>query len=161
MTNIIDIKKGKKQAKRRFITHISLILLLSAAVITGSVLLLIYSNLDYIWNLILDIVICSLLLIFLIFYFLNIFPIIKHYLAFFSSINQTAIEHRRRMVFIKEIQDKNIDNVNHRVLQFAYHEGDKEYIEDLYVVDSDISFDANYIYRLDTFRNVIVAFEVL
>ena len=161
MTEIIDIKKGKKQAKWRFFLQISLIFLFFAAVIAGSILLLIFSNLDYILNLVIDIIICSLLLVFLIFYFFNLFPIAKHYYLFFKSINHSAIEHRRRLVFIKEIEHKNIDNVDHRVLQFSYFEGENEYIENLYVVDSDVEFDVGVNYRLDTFRNVIVGFEVL
>lgn len=158
---VIDIASNQKKAKKRFILHISLISLITALGITGSVLLLIYSKLEYTLNLILDIVICSLVAILLIFYFFNIFPLDIHYYRLYKNASSASLEHLRRMTFIKEVEPKDIDKVTHRVLQFSYREGEKEYIHNLYVLDNDVSFNEGTSYKLDTYHNVIVAFEVL
>lgn len=159
MENVIDIKKGKKQITRRFIIHISLISLLSVAVILTDILLLIYSTLDYIPNLIIDIVISVLLIILLLFYFINIFPLDSYYFKFYKGLNETTLEHHRRLKFVKEIDNKDIDKVTHRVLQFSYMEGENLYIENLYVLDSDVSFDELKVYKIDTYHNVIIKYE--
>ena len=161
MEKVIDFGDIKKRSIRRFIVHISLISLISAAIIVGSIFLLILSNLDYFWNLLACIILCNLLAVLLLFYFLNIFPIDKHYYSYFRKINETAVEHRRRMIFLKEIDSKDIDKVNHRVLQFVYLEGENKYIDNLYVLDSDVSFKEGQSYKIDTYRNIIVRYEVI
>ena len=161
MEKLIDFGDIKRRSIGRFIAHISLISLLSISIIVGSVLLLIYSNLDYFWNLFTDILLCSLLAIFLLFYFLNILPMDWHYFSYFRTINETAVEHRRRLVFLQEIESKDIDKIKHRVLQFVYQEGENKFVDNLYVLDSDISFTKGQSYKIDTYRNIIIRYEVI
>ena len=159
--NLIDIASSQKKSKKRFILHISLISLITIGVITGSVFLLIYSKLQYTLNLVINILICSLLAIFLIFYFLNVFPLDLHYYKLFKHASGASLDHHRRMTYVKEIESKDIDKVTHRVLQFSYNEGENEYIDNLYVLDNDVSFNEGTSYKLDTYHNVIVSYEVL
>ena len=70
------------------------------------------------------------------------------------------LEHRRSMKFYKEIEEKEINNVTYRVLQFVYYEGETEYNDNLYVLDNDVKFIEGRSYRLDTFHNVIIRYEV-
>ena len=158
---IIDIANYQKKSKKRFIFHISLVSFLGVSIITGSVLLLIYSKFDYTWYLIADIVLCSMLLIGLIFYFLNIFPLDKHYYSTFKNASVASLDHHRRMTFLQEIGTKDIDKVTHRVMQFSYSEGENQYIDNLYVIDSNVSFKEGVSYKLDTYRNIIISFEAL
>ena len=76
-------------------------------------------------------------------------------------MNEVTLEHRRRLVFFKEIDGKEIGKVNYRVLQFVYLEGETEYNENLYVLDSDVSFIEGQAYQLDTYHNVIIKYEVI
>ena len=161
MEIVTDIKKEKKASLWRFIIHISLISLLSVAVIILDVLLLINSKLDYIPNLIVNIIATCLLIVILIFYFINIFPLDRYYLKFYKGVNETTLEHHRRLKFIKEIDSKDIDKVTHRVLQFSYMEGENLYVENLYVLDSEITFDELKVYKIDTYHNVIIKYEVI
>ena len=55
--------------------------------------------------------------------------------------------------------NKEIDNTKYRVLLFKYTEGEKEYKENLYVLDNNINFDANREYKIITYHNVIIRFE--
>ena len=72
-----------------------------------------------------------------------------------------SLEHRRRLVYLKEIEKKNVDNVIYRVVQFTYKEGEYEYNENLFLLDTDYQFNNGQAYRIDTYHNVIVAYEVL
>ena len=147
MEKVIDIKKGKAHVTRRFILHISLISLLSVAVILLDTLLLIYSKLEYISNLIINIVASCVLVVLLIFYFINIYPLDYYYFKFYKGVNETTLEHHRRLKFVKEIEKKDISNVSHRVLQFSYMEGENLYIENLYILDDDVTFDELKVYE--------------
>lgn len=73
-----------------------------------------------------------------------------------SSAN---LDHRRRMVFLKENGEKLIDNVSYRVVQFLYKEGENEYNDNLYLLDNDASFIEGKAYKLDTYHNVIVGYQ--
>ena len=159
MTELIDIQNFKKKGKTRYLLNIILISCLLVVTITGAVLSLLFSTLDYIPNLVINIVICALVAVFTIFYFFNIFPIVKHYYAFYKGMSDINLEHRRRMVFYKEIGTKTMDNVKYRVLQFLYSEGENEYNENLYVLDSDSSFEENKAYKIVSYHNVIIRFE--
>lgn len=159
MKQLIDINDGKKKAKTRFIIHLVLVITFTVGIIAGSLLLLFLSTLDYIPNLIITIIIDALLIIFLLFYFFNIFPVVLYYHKLFKGMNDVSLEHRRHMVFIEEKENKVIDNVKFRVLDFAYKEGESEYQEHLYVLDSDATFTPQESYRLDTYQNIIVRFE--
>lgn len=161
MKELIDIEAFKKKAKTRYVLHIVFISCLLVLTITGSILSLLLSNLDYTLNLILNISITVLVALFTIFYFFNIFPIVKHYYSYYKNMSDVSLEHRRRVVFFKEIDNKDISNVTYRVVQFTYNEGEKEYNENLFLLDTDIQFEGGKVYRLDTYHNVIIAYEVL
>ena len=76
-------------------------------------------------------------------------------------MSEVSLEHRRRVVFLKEVGNKDIGNVTYRVVQFTYNEGEKEYNENLFLLDTDVSFIGGRCYKLDTYHNVIIAYEVL
>ena len=158
---VLDIASYQKKSTRRFILHISLVSFISAAIIVGSILLLLFSKLDYTWNLIVNILLGAILVAGLLFYFLNIFPLDKHYYSLFRKASYASLDHHRRMTFLQEIGSKDIDKVTHRVMQFSYLEGENTYIDNLYVLDSDVSFIEGTNYKLDTYRNIIVSYEVL
>lgn len=161
MQELIDINEFKKKAKTRYVLHIVFISCLLVLTITGSILSLLLSNLDYTLNLVLNIVITILVALFTIFYFLNIFPIARHYYSYYSNMSAVSLEHRRRVVFLGEIQSRDIGNVTYRVVQFAYNEGEKEYNENLFLLDTDIKFVNGQAYKLNTYHNVIVSYEAL
>ena len=161
MTRIIDIDQGRKQANTRFVLHIILVILLSAAVITGSLLSLFFSKLEYVPNLVINIVVDILLIIFLLFYFLNIFPAVSYYHRLYKGMNKISLEHRRKMMFVEEKEIKTLYNVDLRVLLFSYKEGETTYEEHLFVLDSGVQFDPDKSYKLDTYQNIIVGYEEL
>ena len=161
MTTLIDIKEGKKKSKRRFILHIIFVSILSILVIGGTITSLLLSSLDYNWNLISNILIWAFYLIFIVFYFINIFPVVSHYYFFYKNMNEVALEKRRHLTYVGEIENKTLSNVIYRVVQFSYKEGESEFIDNLYLLDSDYQFIANKAYRLQTFRNVIIRSEDL
>ena len=76
-------------------------------------------------------------------------------------MSTVSLEHRRRVVFSQEIESKDIDNVTYRVVQFTYMEGEKEYNENLFLLDTSIDFVKGQAYKVDSYHNVRVAFEVL
>ena len=159
MKQIIDIDGGRRKAKARFIIHLVLVITFSAGIITGSLLLLFLSSLDYIPNLIINIVVDILLILFLVFYFFNIFPVVSYYHKLYKGMNSLTIEHRRKMVFLQEKENKMMNNVNFRILDFSYREGENEYQEHLYVLDSDVKFKESQSYTLDTYQNIIVRYQ--
>ena len=161
MTSLVDIEKGKKTSKRRFILHIIAVSILSILVIGGSITSLLLSRLDYTWNLILNIVVDALYIIFMVFYFINIFPVVSHYYFLFKNMNEVSIEKRRHLTYVKEIENRTTSNVVYRVLQFSYKEGENEFIDNLYMLDTDYQFEENKSYKLATFRNVIIRSEDL
>ena len=159
MKNIIDIDGGRRKSKARYVIHLILVIVLTAGIIAGSLLLLFLSNLDYIPNLVINIVVDSLFAIFLVFYFINIFPVVSYYHRLYKGMSSFTIEHRRKMQFIEEKETKIINNVNFRVLTFSYKEGEKDFQEHLYVLDSKEAFEASKCYRLDTYQNIIVRYQ--
>lgn len=160
MQELIDINAFIKKGKTRYLIHIVFICCLLVFTITGSILSLLFSNLDYLPNLLINIIVTVIVAIFSIFYFINIFPIVRHYYAFYKGMSVVNLEHRRSMKFYKEIEEKEINNVTYRVLQFVYYEGETEYNDNLYVLDNDVKFIEGRSYRLDTFHNVIIRYEV-
>lgn len=161
MIELIDIKTFKKKAKKRYVLHIIFISCLLALSITGSLLALFFSNLDYIWNLVLSISVTVIVILFSIFYFLNIFPIVKHYYSYYKNLNEVGLDNRRRLVFLKEEERRDISNVSYRVLQFTYSEGEKEFNDSLFLLDNQTTFTPGKAYKLKTYQNVIVSYEVL
>ena len=161
MTELIDINEFKKKTKTRYFINIVLISCLIVGTITGSILSLIFSTLDYIPNLVINIIITVAVTLFVIFYFFNIFPIVRHYYAYYRNLSSVNLAHRRRMVYLKEVESKDINNVTYRVVQFLYSEGEKEYNENLFLLDTGVEFVGGHAYKLDTYQNVIVAYEAL
>lgn len=161
MIEIFDSNKVKKQAKRRLILHLVLISLLLIAVISGSIVLLLLSTLDYLWNLIVTIVICCLTFTFVLFYFLNIFPIVSHYYFFYKRMNETAYERHIGVKYLEEQTNKVINNVKYRSLYFAYQERQTTYHQSMYVLDNDVTFNPGDILKVVTYKNVIVKYEVI
>ena len=159
MTSLVDIKKGQKTSKRRFILHIIAVSILSILVIGGLVASLLLSKLNYTWNLILNIVAGGLYIIFMVFYFINIFPIVHHYYSLFKNINEVSIEKRRHLTYVGEIDNRTVSNVVYRVLQFSYKEGENEYVDNLFVLDNDYQFIINKAYKIATYRNIIIRCE--
>ena len=159
MTSLVDIKKGQKTSKRRFILHIIAVSILSILVIGGLVASLLLSKLNYTWNLILNIVAGGLYIIFMVFYFINIFPIVHHYYSLFKNINEVSIEKRRHLTYVGEIDNRTVSNVVYRVLQFSYKEGENEYVDNLFVLDNDYQFIINKAYKIATYRNIILRCE--
>ncbi len=159
MTHILDIDGGKKRANTRFVLHIILVVLLTAGIITGSLLSLFFSKLDYIPNLVINIVVDVLIVIFLVFYFFNVFPVVNYYHRLYKGMSTLSLEHRRSMRFVEERGIKTLYNVDFRVLLFSYKEGENEYQEHLYVLDNGVQFDASKSYKLDTYQNIIVAYQ--
>ena len=161
MCELVDINEQKRKSKLRYILHIIFISLLILSTVAGALLLLFLSNLDYLVNLIIDILLCASVFTFVIFYFINLFPVVRHYYVFYKGLNGVSLEHRRRLTFETEIEPKSFHNVNHRVLQFSYKEGETLYIDNLYVLDSDFVFENNKTYKIDTYHNVIIRYEVI
>ena len=159
MIDLIDVNSLKKKTSVRFYLHISTIILLTIGVILGSIFLLIKSSLDYQLNLILNIVIDSLFICFLIFYFFTIFPVVRHYYKLFKGMNQVAYEHRRDLIYVEERESKTINNVKFRTLNFSYKEGENTYQENLYVLDNDFEFISGKHYSIYTYQNIIIKLE--
>ncbi len=158
---LININEFKKRAKIRYILNLILVLLLLAGAVTGLVLSLLLSTLDYQVNMIINIVASILVTLMAIFYFTNVFPIISHYYKFYKHMSEIGLDHRRNRTFVEELESKNIQHVNYRVLLFSYKEGEKEYKENLYVLDNDIKYQVGNNYKIATYQNVIVKSEDL
>ena len=159
MTEVFDINEMRKKAIRRFVLHIVLLSILILGSVTGLVLSLVLSKLDYLPNLIINIVLSALLIAFIVFYFFNLFPLVLYYYRLYRGINEVALEKRRSLIYVEEKPTKIINNVKHRVLEFSYREGEEIFKEDLYVLDSDVSFKERHSYRIQTYHNVIVRYE--
>lgn len=159
--DLININEFKKKAKIRYFINLILVLLLLVGTAVGLVLSLVLSTLDYQLNMIINIAASVVVALLAIFYFANIFPVISHYYKFYKRMNEVGLDHRRSRTFVEELQNKNIDHVNYRVLLFSYKEGEKEYKENLYVLDNDIEFTKGNNYKIATYRNVIVKSEDL
>ncbi len=158
---LININEFKKKAKIRYILNLILVLLLLGGVTAGLVLSLIFSTLDYQLNMIINIAASILVALAAIFYFANVFPIISHYYKFYKNMNEVGLDHRRSRTFVSELEPKNIQYVKYRVLLFSYIEGEREYKENLYVLDNDIKFKEGNNYKIATYHNVIVKSEDL
>ena len=159
---LISINEFKKKAKKRYYLHLFLSLFLLGATAVGLVLSIQLSPWqNYEIFMVLNIVVSVLVTLTAIFYFANIFPIISHYYKFYKNMTSVALDHRRFRTYVSELDSKDINHVNYRVLLFSYREGEKEYKENLYVLDSDIQFKEGGNYKIATYRNVIVKSEDL
>ena len=130
---LIRINEFKKKAKKRYYLHLILVLLFLAVVAIGLVLSIQLSPWQiYEVFMIINIVVSVLVTLAAIFYFANIFPIISHYYKFYQNMTTVSLDHRRSRTYLSELESKNINHVNYRVLLFSYKEGEKEYKENLY-----------------------------
>lgn len=159
MNQIIDIDGGKRKSKTRFIVHIVLVVTLTVGIIGGSLASLFLSKLDYLPNLIINIVVDILLILSLVFYFFNLFPPVVYYYRLYKGMNRFSIEHRRKMTYVQEKEERTFNNVRFRVLLFSYKEGEKEYQEHLYILDNKVQLNESKSYSLDTYQNIIVRFK--
>ena len=159
MTALIDTKQLRKKSRVRFFLHLFGVIILTLGVITGSLLLLLLSNLDYIPNLVITIVLDAVYFSFLVFYFFTIFPVVKHYYKVFGKMNQVSYEHRRRLEFVEERDPRINSNVFFRTLNFTYKEGENDYQENLYVLDNNIELVKGKYYSLFTYQNIIISLE--
>ena len=161
MINLIDINKEKKKSKTRYILNVVFISLLLLMTIAGAILLILLSPLDYFPNLIIDIVLTCVVIVFTIFYFLNIFPIVRHYYMFYKNMNEISLERRRRVIFNNKEEVTTKENVKYQSLKFFYQEQQKNYTEYLYLLDSDCPFVSGQAYKVVTYQNVIIRYEVI
>lgn len=161
MVNLIDINKEKKKSKTRYILNVVFISLLLLMTIAGAILLILLSPLDYLLNLIIDIVLTCVVIVFTIFYFLNIFPIVRHYYMFYKNMNEISLERRRRVIFNNKEEITTKENVKYQSLKFFYQEQQKNYTEYLYLLDSDCPFVSGQAYKVVTYQNVIIRYEVI
>lgn len=161
MKELINIDGFKKKAKLRYVLNIVFLAVILLATIGGTITSLLLSHLDYTVNMIINIVVTVVVGLFIIFYLLNIFPIISHYYTYYKNLNVASLEHHRRLVFFREIENKEINNVKYRVLQFFYQEGEYRYIDNLYVLDNDVKLIEDQAYKVQTYQNVIISYEAL
>ena len=161
MVNLIDINKEKKKSKTRYILNVVFISLLLLMTIAGAILLILLSPLDYLPNLIIDIVLTCVVIVFTIYYFLNIFPIVRHYYMFYKNMNEISLERRRRVTFNNKEEITTKENVKYQSLKFFYQEQQKNYTEYLYLLDSDCPFVSGQAYKVVTYQNVIIRYEVI
>ena len=156
MNRLLDIKLENKRSTRRYVSHIVLISLLSILVIVGSLLSILTSPLDYYLNLVINIVVDCLYLVFMVFYFLNIFPMVRRYHKIYKGMNGVSLENRRNMTFVEQREDKTMDNIVFQVMNFSYKEGENTYQENLYLLDTKASFKEGESYSLETYQNIII-----
>ena len=157
---LIDIEDGKKKATRRYILNIIFVIFVSLIAIAGIVLFLILSPHRYMLFAVIDIIIAALTICFLIFYFVNVFPLIRYYYTFYKGMNNVSLERPRYLTFVKEKERKDIGKVSHRTLEFSYSEGNKTYKENIYILDNDeITFKEDDVYKITTYHNVLVRYE--
>lgn len=161
MESLINIDDFKKKTKKRFIINVVLISLLLIVSIGVSVTLLLISKVEYTWYMVISIILTVSGALFALFYFLNIFPIVRHYYFFYKNMNPVSLDNRRHMVYLKEIEGREIDNVKYRVVQFNYREGENTFTDNLYILDNDVKFMIGRAYKLNTYHNVIVNYEVI
>ena len=74
-------------------------------------------------------------------------------------MNEVTLERHRRRVFEEELPSKNINLAKYRVVLFSYSEGEKEYRENLYVLDNEVEFKKDQPYKIATYHNVIIKCE--
>ena len=158
---VIDVNKENKKAKNRFIVNLVLIIALIVGYIAASILIFILSNNDYLVPLVIDIILSALALSFIVFYFLNIFPIVKHYYRFYHSLSNSTNTKKRILTYEKEDENKYRDGVKYRQFVFSYEESGKKFFDRIQVLDADdLVLEAGQAYKIYTFQNVLLAYEV-
>lgn len=160
MIEVVNTKEQIAKAKRRYVLNILLIVLFVLAYSTGSIVLLVTSSLKYTLPMVIDIVISVICVSFLIFYFLNIFPIVRHYFKFYRALERGTLERRRYVTFEKEVETKTKDGVVYRQFMFSFEEQQKKFYERIYVLDNPgLNFKEGQLIKAVTFQNVLLKYE--
>lgn len=158
---VIDTAKSIKQAKKRFILNLIFIISFIVIYVAASVLLLILSPNNYTVYMIINIVISTLCLGLIIFYFGNIFPVVKHYYSFYKSLATHTNTKKRIVTYEKEDEIKYRDGVKYRQFVFSYEEAGKKFFDRVLVLDNDsLVLDAGVAYKIYTYQNVMLTYEV-
>lgn len=162
MIDIINVEIESKKAKRRYVLNILLVVLFLLVYISGSIALLISSGLKYKPQMIIDILISMVCIPLLIFYFINLFPIVRHYYKFYRSLTLGTLERRRYVRFEEEVESKTKDGVIYRQLMFSFEEQQKKFYERLYVLDNpSITFERGQLIKVVVFQNVMLKYEAI
>lgn len=158
---VIDTAKSIKQAKRRFVLNLVFIVTFIALYVAGSILLLVLSSHDYIVPMIINIIISTLSIGFIIFYFGNIFPLVNHYYKFYSSLNKNSNTKKKIVTYEKEDESKYRDGVKYRQFVFSYEDAGRKFFDRILVLDNDsLVLDAGVAYKIYTYQNVLLTYEV-
>ena len=75
------------------------------------------------------------------------------------SLIKSPLDYRLNLILSKEKNIKTISNIRFRTLSFSYKEGEGTYLDNLYVLDSDIELKKGQKYSLYTYRNIIIKLE--
>ena len=76
-------------------------------------------------------------------------------------MNEVNLERRRRVVFNTKDEIVTKENVKYQSLKFFYQEQQKNYTDYLYLLDSDCPFISEQAYKVVTYQNVIIRYEVI
>lgn len=160
MIKVIDSFVEIKKAKRRYALGIVFISLFIAAIIATMVLLLVLSPKNYVPMMIIDIVVSAIGLSIVIFFFINLFPILRHYYKFYKALESGTMKRKKIVVFDHEDERKEKEGVFYRQLIFSYQEAGETYYDRIFVLDNDaLSFEKGKRVRIATFQNVLCEYE--
>lgn len=158
---VIDVTKSISQAKKRFVLNLIFIIAFIVCYVTGSVLLLLFSPHNYVVPFIIEVVMTTLCVGFIIFYFGNLFPVVKHYYSFYNALSKSTNIKKRVVMFEKEDEIKYRDGVKYRQFIFSYEESGKKFFDKVFVLDADeLVLDSGVTYRITTFQNTLLNYEV-
>ena len=160
MIKVIDSLKEIKKAKKRYTFGIIFIALFITLLIAGAVLLLVLSPRNYIPMMIIDIVVTAIGLSVIIFFFINIFPVLRHYYKFYKALEDGTMKKKKIVVFDHEEQQKEKEGVMYRQLIFSYDEAGETYYDRVFVLDNDsLNFEKGQRIKIATFQNVLCEYE--
>ena len=160
MIKAIDSFNEIKKAKRRYTFGIIFITLLITILVAGAVLLLILSPKNYVPMMIIDIIATAIGLSVIIFFFVNVFPVLRHYYKFYKAMENGTMKKKKIVVFDHEDEQKERDGVIYRQLIFSYVESGETYYDRIFVLDNDsLSFEKGQRVKISTFQNVLCEYE--
>lgn len=162
MIKVINSFEESKKAKTRYILGLVFISLFIALLVAGAVLLLILSPKNYTLMMIIDIVVTAIGLSVVIFFFINVFPVLRHYFKFYSALENGTMKKKKTVVFDHEDERKEKEGVIYRQLIFSYVEAGETYFDRVFVLDNDsLNFEKGKRIKIATFQNVLCEYEVL
>lgn len=160
MVKVIDTPVEIEKAKKRYAFGIVFISLFIAFTIAGAVLLLILSPKHYTLMMILDIVFTTICLSVILFFFINLFPVLRHYYKFYVAMERCTMKRRKVVSFEREDERKVKDGVIYRQLIFSFKEAGETYHDRVMVLDNDsLSFTEGQVVKIATFQNVLLEYE--